>query len=120
MAKRSMGLRFAILFRARQNGSRQSVRELSVAQRLTTSFPGGRPFGNRYPGRCLAPGDIDKVYQTIREQRGKLDILFANAGLGEFARLGQIKEEVIRCYIVKRAAMSSMPSHKFCNRRFSL
>src|SRR6202050_1561249 len=38
-------------------------------------------------------GDIDKVYQTIREQKGKLDILFANAGIGEFAPLGQIKEE---------------------------
>jgi NAD(P)-dependent dehydrogenase (short-subunit alcohol dehydrogenase family) len=38
-------------------------------------------------------GDIDKVYQTIREQNGKLDILFANAGIGEFAPLGQIKEE---------------------------
>jgi NAD(P)-dependent dehydrogenase (short-subunit alcohol dehydrogenase family) len=38
-------------------------------------------------------GDIDKVYQTIREQKGKLDILFANAGTGEFAPLGQINEE---------------------------
>jgi NAD(P)-dependent dehydrogenase (short-subunit alcohol dehydrogenase family) len=38
-------------------------------------------------------GDIDKVYQTIREQKGKLDILFANAGIGEFAPLGQITEE---------------------------
>lgn len=37
--------------------------------------------------------DIDKVYQTIREQKGKLDILFANAGVGEFASLGQITEE---------------------------
>jgi NAD(P)-dependent dehydrogenase (short-subunit alcohol dehydrogenase family) len=37
--------------------------------------------------------DIDKVYQTIREQRGKLDILFANAGVGEFAPLGEIEEE---------------------------
>jgi NAD(P)-dependent dehydrogenase (short-subunit alcohol dehydrogenase family) len=35
--------------------------------------------------------DIDKVYRTIRE--GKLDILFANAGIGEFAPLGQITEE---------------------------
>jgi NAD(P)-dependent dehydrogenase (short-subunit alcohol dehydrogenase family) len=40
-----------------------------------------------------ALGDIDKVYQTIREQKGKLDILFANAGTGEFAPLGQINEE---------------------------
>src|SRR5271168_434035 len=38
-------------------------------------------------------GDIDKIYQTIREQKGKLDILFANAGIGEFAPLGQINEE---------------------------
>jgi NAD(P)-dependent dehydrogenase (short-subunit alcohol dehydrogenase family) len=37
--------------------------------------------------------DIDKVYQTIRTEKGKLDILFANAGVGEFAPLGQIDEE---------------------------
>jgi NAD(P)-dependent dehydrogenase (short-subunit alcohol dehydrogenase family) len=36
--------------------------------------------------------DIDKIYQTIREQKAKLDILFANAGIGEFAPLGQINE----------------------------
>ncbi len=39
------------------------------------------------------PWDIDKVYQTIREQKGKLTILFANAGVGEFAPLGEITEE---------------------------
>src|SRR6202046_3809556 len=44
-------------------------------------------------GDVSRPGDIDKVYQIIREQKGKLDILFANAGIGEFAPLGQIKEE---------------------------
>jgi len=38
-------------------------------------------------------GDIDKIYQTIREQKAKLDIVFANAGIGEFAPLGQINEE---------------------------
>jgi NAD(P)-dependent dehydrogenase (short-subunit alcohol dehydrogenase family) len=37
--------------------------------------------------------DIGRVYRTIREQNGKLDILFANAGIGEFAPLGQITEE---------------------------
>jgi NAD(P)-dependent dehydrogenase (short-subunit alcohol dehydrogenase family) len=37
--------------------------------------------------------DIDRIYQTIREQKDKLDILFANAGVGEFAPLGQITEE---------------------------
>lgn len=37
--------------------------------------------------------DIDKIYQTIRQEQGKLDVLFANAGVGEFAELGQISEE---------------------------
>lgn len=37
--------------------------------------------------------DLDRVFATIREQRGHLDILFANAGSGEFLRMGQITEE---------------------------
>lgn len=37
--------------------------------------------------------DIDKIYAAVREQKGKLDIVFANAGIGEFAPLGQITEE---------------------------
>jgi hypothetical protein len=31
-------------------------------------------------------GDVDKSYQIIREQKGKLDILFASGGVGEFGR----------------------------------
>ncbi len=38
-------------------------------------------------------GDIERVFETIRREKGKLDILFANAGIGEFASLGQISEE---------------------------
>jgi NAD(P)-dependent dehydrogenase (short-subunit alcohol dehydrogenase family) len=37
--------------------------------------------------------DIRKLYAAVREQKGKLDILFANAGIGEFAPFGQITEE---------------------------
>jgi len=37
--------------------------------------------------------DLDALFAAIRRQRGKLDILFANAGTGEFAPLGQITEE---------------------------
>ncbi|HYP15042.1 MAG TPA: glucose 1-dehydrogenase [Bryobacteraceae bacterium] len=44
-------------------------------------------------GDVSLSADIDKVYQTIRKEKGKLDILFANAGVGEFAPLGQINEE---------------------------
>src|SRR6202035_90610 len=36
--------------------------------------------------------DLDRIFATIREQSGRLDILFANAGVGEFVPLGQITE----------------------------
>ena len=28
--------------------------------------------------------DLDRLYDTVKQQKGQLDILFANAGLGEF------------------------------------
>ncbi|WP_076997668.1 glucose 1-dehydrogenase [Variovorax sp. KK3] len=37
--------------------------------------------------------DLDRVYDTIRQQAGKLDVLFANAGGGSVAPLGDISEE---------------------------
>jgi NAD(P)-dependent dehydrogenase (short-subunit alcohol dehydrogenase family) len=37
--------------------------------------------------------DIDKLYSVVKEQKGKLDIVFANAGVGEFAPLDQITED---------------------------
>jgi len=36
--------------------------------------------------------DLDRMFATIRERSGRLDILFANAGVGEFVPLGQITE----------------------------
>ncbi len=36
--------------------------------------------------------DLDKLYAAVRAEKGKLDIVFANAGTGEFAPLGQITE----------------------------
>ena len=37
--------------------------------------------------------DLDRVYATIEREKGRLDILFANAGGGGLAPLGQITEE---------------------------
>ena len=36
--------------------------------------------------------DLDRLYEEIKKAKGRLDILFANAGLGEFAPLGSISE----------------------------
>lgn len=37
-------------------------------------------------------GDLDRLFEEIKKVKGRLDILFANAGLGEFAPLGAITE----------------------------
>ena len=38
------------------------------------------------------PEDLDRVFDTIRKEKGHLDVLLANAGVGEFASLGEITE----------------------------
>jgi NAD(P)-dependent dehydrogenase (short-subunit alcohol dehydrogenase family) len=36
--------------------------------------------------------DLDRLYSIVKQQKGHIDILFANAGLGEFATLEEISE----------------------------
>jgi NAD(P)-dependent dehydrogenase (short-subunit alcohol dehydrogenase family) len=36
--------------------------------------------------------DLDRLYATIKDEKGYIDILFANAGVGELAPLGTITE----------------------------
>ncbi|MGA7915948.1 MAG: SDR family oxidoreductase [Candidatus Acidiferrales bacterium] len=38
-------------------------------------------------------GDLDRLYATVKQEKGHIDILFANAGTGEFGPLGAITEE---------------------------
>jgi NAD(P)-dependent dehydrogenase (short-subunit alcohol dehydrogenase family) len=37
--------------------------------------------------------DLDRLYSVVKEQKGRIDVLFANAGVGEFATLAAITEE---------------------------
>lgn len=37
--------------------------------------------------------DLDKLYATVKQLKGRVDVVFANAGGGEFAPLGSITEE---------------------------
>jgi NAD(P)-dependent dehydrogenase (short-subunit alcohol dehydrogenase family) len=37
--------------------------------------------------------DIDRVYATVKEKAGRIDVLLVNAGFYEFAPLGEIMEE---------------------------
>ena len=37
--------------------------------------------------------DLDRLYETVETEGRRIDIVFANAGLGEFAALGSVTEE---------------------------
>src|ERR1700689_2400747 len=38
-------------------------------------------------------GDLDRLFAQIKKEKGRLDVLFANAGGGSFAPIGSITEE---------------------------
>src|ERR1700679_1809130 len=37
--------------------------------------------------------DLDRLYEVVAKVKGRIDIILANAGFGEFAPLGEITEE---------------------------
>ena len=37
--------------------------------------------------------DLDRLYAKVKQQHARIDVLFANAGVGEFVALGSITEE---------------------------
>jgi NAD(P)-dependent dehydrogenase (short-subunit alcohol dehydrogenase family) len=38
--------------------------------------------------------DLDRLFDQIRREKGKLDIVFANAGIAKYAHFGEISEEL--------------------------
>lgn len=43
-------------------------------------------------GDVADPASLDRLYTRIREEHGRIDVLFANAGISETAALGEIEE----------------------------
>jgi NAD(P)-dependent dehydrogenase (short-subunit alcohol dehydrogenase family) len=39
-------------------------------------------------------GDLDRLFEQITREKGKLDIVFANAGIAKYAHFGEISEEL--------------------------
>ena len=66
-------------------GRRQEALDAAVAE------IGENAFGVR--GDVSNLEDLDRLYETVKEKKGKIDVLFANAGGGEFARIGEISEQ---------------------------
>jgi NAD(P)-dependent dehydrogenase (short-subunit alcohol dehydrogenase family) len=46
-------------------------------------------------GSVSDEADLDRLYEMVRAERGTLDIVFANAGTGSMAKLGEITAEHI-------------------------
>jgi NAD(P)-dependent dehydrogenase (short-subunit alcohol dehydrogenase family) len=44
-------------------------------------------------GDASSLADLDRLYETVKKQKGKIDILFASAGFGELAKIGDVTEE---------------------------
>jgi NAD(P)-dependent dehydrogenase (short-subunit alcohol dehydrogenase family) len=53
---------------------------------------GGNAAGMR--GDVSNADDLDCLFTRIRDEKGRLDILFANAGIAKYAALGNITEEL--------------------------
>jgi NAD(P)-dependent dehydrogenase (short-subunit alcohol dehydrogenase family) len=37
--------------------------------------------------------DLDRLYETVKREKGHIDVLFASAGRGEFAKIGDVTEQ---------------------------
>lgn len=66
-------------------GRRQDALEAALAQL--------GPQARAVQGSVTDLADLDRLYATVKAERGGVDILFANAGTGGFAPLGEITPE---------------------------
>ncbi|ALA16929.1 MULTISPECIES: SDR family NAD(P)-dependent oxidoreductase [unclassified Chelatococcus] len=63
-------------------GRRQAALDAALAQL--------GPNARAMRGSVTDMADLDRLYETVKAERGGLDILLANAGTGSFAPLGEI------------------------------
>ena len=66
-------------------GRRQAALDAAVAQL--------GPQARAVRGSVTEPADLDHLYEAVKAERGSVDVVFANAGTGAFAPLGEITPE---------------------------
>lgn len=44
-------------------------------------------------GDASRVGDLDRLFDTVKREKGSIDVLYASAGAGEASHLGEITEE---------------------------
>jgi len=68
-------------------GRRQDALDAALAQL--------GPNARAVQGSIFDPADLDRLYAQVKDERGSLDIIFANAGTGGVLPLGEITAEQI-------------------------
>src|SRR5258705_233701 len=89
-ANSGIGLATARLF------AQEGARVFATARRvdeLHTAVKAIGPNAKAVPGDVTRPADLDRLYATVEQEAGHIDVLFANAGAGTRMPLGAITEE---------------------------
>ena len=86
------GIGFASAKRFAQEGARvfMTGRRQADLDRAVAEV-GHNALGVR--GDIANMSDLDRLYEIVRQEAGRIDVLFANAGGGEFAALSDVTEE---------------------------
>lgn len=50
------------------------------------------PQATGVQGDVAEPADLDRLYATVKKAKGRIDVLFANAGVGELLPLAEVTE----------------------------
>jgi NAD(P)-dependent dehydrogenase (short-subunit alcohol dehydrogenase family) len=51
------------------------------------------PNATGVQGDVAKLSDLDRLYETVGKVKGRVDVIFANAGVGEFVPFGEVSEE---------------------------
>jgi NAD(P)-dependent dehydrogenase (short-subunit alcohol dehydrogenase family) len=89
-ANSGIGLATARLF------AQEGARVFATARRVDELHAAVKAIGpnaKAVPGDVTKPADLDHLYETVQQEAGHVDILFANAGAGTQLPLGAITEE---------------------------
>jgi NAD(P)-dependent dehydrogenase (short-subunit alcohol dehydrogenase family) len=88
----SAGIGLGIAKRFAEEGARVFItgRRQSELDKAVTAIGGGAAA---VQGDISKLDDLDRIYATIKDKAGHIDVLAVNAGYYEFARLGEITEE---------------------------
>lgn len=86
------GIGLATSRRLRDEGARVAIcgrNQATLDQ--TANLLGGEALAIR--ADVSKPGDIDELFSVVRQKLGKIDILFVNAGVANFAPIEKVSEE---------------------------